>query len=448
MQPTDFAYASDIRAAVELRTPRTSRMILYSTLGLMLVALVWAHFAVLDEVKRGNGRVIPTRQMQVLQSLEGGIVGAILVREGEMVNEGQILMRIEDTKFASELGEIRERRGATAARVVRLEAESAGRSTVEFPVELQTSAPQAVAAEKSLFDARRRKLMQDVDVVAQQETQRRSELAEYKATSDKLAETMKLLQRELDLTQNLYQQKVVPEIEFLRIQRQASEMRGQLETAKASMAKATAGIQEAQSRLESVKTTLRAQADEDLAKSRGDLAVLEENIKSARDRVFRAEMKSPVYGIVNKINVTTIGAVVAPGGNLMDIVPLDDNLLVEGRIRPQDIAFIRAGQDAVVKISAYDSSVYGSLKGKVERISADAIADDKPERGAPAAERNESYYRVIVRTEKNHLGTSEKPLPIIPGMVATVEVLTGKKSVLDYLVRPARMLRDEALRER
>lgn len=448
MQQTDFAFANDIRAAVELRTPKTSRLIMYSTLSLIVVALIWAHFAVLDEVKRGNGRVIPTRQMQVVQSLEGGIVGAILVREGEMVNEGQILMRIEDTKFASELGEIRERRGATAARVVRLEAESAGKTAVEFPPELQKSAPQAVAAEKSLFDARQRKLAQDIDVISQQETQRRSELAEYKATADKLTETLKLLQREVDLTQNLYQQRVVPEIEFLRVQRQATEMRGQLETAKASMAKATAGIQEAQSRLESAKTTLRAQADEDLAKSRGDLAVLEENIKSARDRVFRAEMKSPVHGIVNKINVTTIGAVVQPGGNLMDIVPLDDNLLVEGRIRPQDIAFIRAGQDAVVKISAYDSSVYGSLKGKVERISADAIADDKSERQASGGEKNESYYRVIVRTDKNHLGTTEKPLPIIPGMVATVEVLTGQKSVLDYLVRPARMLREEALRER
>src|SRR5690349_4895629 len=179
MQQTDFAFANDVRAAVELRTPKTSRLIMYSTLSLIFVALVWAHFAVLDEVKRGNGRVIPTRQMQVLQSLEGGIVGAILVREGEIVNEGQILMRIEDTKFASELGEIRERRGATAARVVRLEAESAGKSTVEFPAELQASAPQAVAAEKSLFDARRRKLVQDIDVISQQETQRRSELAEY-----------------------------------------------------------------------------------------------------------------------------------------------------------------------------------------------------------------------------------------------------------------------------
>ncbi|MET4774007.1 HlyD family type I secretion membrane fusion protein [Bradyrhizobium elkanii] len=158
----------------------------------------------------------------------------------------------------------------------------------------------------------------------------------------------------------------------------------------------------------------------------------------------RTDLKAPVHGIVNKLNISTIGAVVQPGANLMDIVPLDDTLLVEGRIRPQDIAFIRPDQDAVVKISAYDSSVYGSLKGKVERISADTIVDDKAEK----TERQETFYRVMVRTDKNHLGTEQHPLPIIPGMVTTVEVLTGEKSVLDYIVKPARLLRDEALRER
>ena len=215
---------------------------------------------------------------------------------------------------------------------------------------------------------------------------------------------------------------------MLRLDRQATEMRGQLA--------------EAKSRLVNITASFRSQADEDLAKSKGDLAVLDENIKSAQDRVRRTDLKSPVHGIVNKLNVTTIGAVVQPGANLMEIVPLDDTLLVEGRIRPQDIAFIRPNQDAVVKITAYDSSVYGSLKGKVERISADTIVDEKEK-----TERQETFYRVMVRTDKNHLGTEEHPLPIIPGMVATVEILTGEKSVLDYLLKPARTLRDDALRE-
>jgi membrane fusion protein, adhesin transport system len=415
MQNSDFAFANEVRAAVELRTPRTSRLLLFWSLALVVVGLIWAHFAVLDEVKRGNGRVIPSRQMQVVQTLEGGIVGAILVREGEIVREGQPLMRIDDTSFASQLGEVRERRGAMAARVARLDAEVQGGEKPNFPKDLLDSVPNAVEAERSLFEARNRKLVQETNVLQQQEA--------------RLTDTLQILGKELDITRKLHAQKVIPEIEMLRLERQASEMRGQLA--------------ETKSRIATIKTTFRAQAEEDLAKSRGDLAVLDESIKAARDKVQRTELRAPVRGIVNKLNVTTIGAVVQPGANVMDIVPLDDTLLVEGRIRPQDIAFIRPDQDAIVKITAYDSQVYGSLKGKVERISADAI-EDKPATG----EKSEPFYRVIVRTEKNHLGTAERPLPIIPGMVATVEVLTGEKSVLDYLLRPARMLREEALRER
>jgi adhesin transport system membrane fusion protein len=415
MQQTDFAFANDVRAAVDLRTPRTSRMLLASSLALLVSALVWAHFAVLDEVKRGAGRVVPSRQMQVVQSLEGGIVSALEVRDGDIVRQDQVLVRIADTKFASELGEVTERRGAMTARVTRLEAELKGLVAPDFSDDLRRTAPGAVQAETSVFETRARKLADDIDVLTQQET--------------RLSQTLTLLNREVELTRRLYEQKVVPEIEWLRLTRQATEMRGQLA--------------ETQARKVNVKTAFRSQADEDLAKSRGDLAVLEENIKSAQDRVRRADLKSPVYGIVNKINVTTIGAVVQPGASLMEIVPLEDTLLVEGRIRPQDIAFIRPKQDAVVKISAYDSNVYGSLKGKVERISADTIAEDKGPK-----EEKETFYRVTVRTETNHLGTAENPLPIIPGMIATVEVLTGQKTVLDYLIKPARMLRDEALRER
>ena len=392
-------------------------MLLAAAMALLVAFVTRAHFAVLDEVKRGNGKVIPSRQVQVVQSLEGGIVQAILVQEGAIVKAAQPLMTIADTKFAAELGEIRERRAAIAARVARLQAEAGGRTSLVFPDELREVSPRSVETEQSVFDTRARKVAQDVDVVAQQES--------------RLTESLKLLTRELELTRRLYAQKVVPEIEMLRLERQASEMRGQLA--------------EAQSRIMNIRAAFQSQADEDLAKSRGDLAVLEENIKSAQDRVARTELKSPVHGIVNRLNVNTIGAVVQPGVNLMDIVPLDDSLLVEGRIRPQDIAFIRPEQAAVVKFTAYDSSVYGSLKGKVERISADTIVDEKsPDR----AERQENFYRVVVRTEKNHLGNSENQLPIIPGMVATVEVLTGSKTVLDYIVKPARMLRDEALRER
>jgi adhesin transport system membrane fusion protein len=323
---SDFAFANDVRAAAELRTPRTARLLLFAMITLLVSGIVWAHFAVLDEVKRGAGRVIPSRQMQVVQSLEGGIIKAILVQEGDKVQRGQPLVQIDDTKFKADLGQLQAKRDAVSA-------------------------------------------------------------------------SLKFLTREVDLTTRLYKQKVVPEIEMLRLQRQAADMSGQL-------------------------------------------AQIDETIKTAKDRLLRTELKAPVYGIVNKINVTTIGAVVQPGAEIMDIVPLDDTLLVEGRIHPQDIAFIHPGQDATVKITAYDPNVYGSLKAKVERISADTI-EEKAEKG----EKAQTFYRVIVRTDKNYLGSKEQPLPIIPGMVATVEVLTGHKTVLDYLVKPARLLRDEALRE-
>lgn len=444
MAHSDFAFSNDVRAAIQLRTPKTSRMLLFALLGLLVAFLVWAHFAVLDEVKRGNGRVVPSRQIQVVQSLEGGIISELLVQEGAIVDQDQPLARIEDTNFASQFGEIRERRGAMAARVIRLEAETEGKTSVAFPEELLAVAPRAVASERSVFEAHARKLAQDIDVISQQETQKMKEIGELRATTTRYSETLALLNRELDLTRKLYNQKVVPEIEMLRADRQATDMRGQLAVAQASIVKTEAAVQEAHSRLLNITTAFRAQAEDDLAKSRGDLAVLDENIKSAQDRVRRTELRSPVHGVVNKLNVNTIGAVVAPGASLMEIVPLDDTLLVEGRIRPQDIAFIRPNHEAVVKLSAYDSSIYGSLHGRVERISADTITDDKGDKN----ERGETFYRVMVRTETNHLGTAEHPLPIIPGMVATVEVLTGKKSVLDYLVKPARTLRDEAFRER
>lgn len=326
MRHSDFAFANNVRAAAELRTPRTARLLLLSAITLLATGIVWAHYAVLDEVKRGEGRVIPSQQMQVVQSLEGGIVKAILVHEGDKVHQGEPVVRIDPTKFQADLGALQAKRNA-------------------------------------------------------------------------LAMSLKYLDREVELTERLYRQKVVPEIEMLRLQEKAAEMHGQL-------------------------------------------ATMDESIKLAKDRVNRTVLKAPVYGIVNKINITTIGAVVQPGADIMDIVPLNDSLLVEGRIRPQDIAFIRPGQDADVKITAYQSTVYGSLKAKVVRISPDTI-EEKAQNGG----QRQTYYRVIVRTDKNYLGTKKDPLPIIPGMVATVEIQTGKRTVLDYLIKPARLLKQEALRE-
>ena len=247
MSQSDFAFSNDVRAAMEMRTPRTARMLLMTVTGLLVVFLLWAHFAVLDEVKRGNGKVVPSRQTQVVQSLEGGIISELLIQEGAIVRKDQPLARIEDTNFAAQFGEIRERRGAMAARVIRLEAETFGKTSVEFPEDLTKLAPRAVQTERSVFDAHMRKLAQDIDVIAQQEWQKKKEIDELRASETRFSETLTLLTRETLLTRRLYEQKVVPEIEMLRSDRQATDMRGQLAVVQATMVKTEAAVKEAQS---------------------------------------------------------------------------------------------------------------------------------------------------------------------------------------------------------
>lgn len=437
MKPGDFAFANDLKAAVELQTPRTLVLIIRASLLFLVIALVWAYFAIVDEVTRATAKVIPSRQVQTIQSLEGGLVQEILVAEGQTVRQGDILMRIDDTVLGSQFGEARERRSALRARHARLEQEArwSGPSVLSFP---EDANPAAAAAERALYEARVRKLLQDLEVLDQQAQQKSREKDEMEAQARRLASTKPLLERELTITRRLFADRVVPEIEMLRLDRQVAELNGQIDVTRASLTRAEGAIREAQARREGAILAFRASAEEDLAKTRGDLAVLDETLRAAEDRVRRTELRAPVRGIVNKINLTTIGAVVQPAATLVEIVPLDDTLLVEARVRPQDIGFIRPQQSAVVKITAYDSATFGSLTGRVERVSADTTTDP----------RGEAFYRIVVQTDKNHLGSQANPLPILPGMVAQVEILTGRKSILSYLLKPARLLRDEALKER
>ncbi|PPD16089.1 MAG: hemolysin secretion protein D [Methylobacterium sp.] len=437
MKPGDFAFANDLKAAVELQTPRTLVLIIRASLLFLVIALVWAYFAIVDEVTRATAKVIPSRQVQTIQSLEGGLVQEILVTEGQTVRQGDILMRIDDTVLGSQFGEARERRAALRARHARLEQEArwSGPGVLNFP---EDANPAAAAAERALYEARVRKLLQDLEVLDQQAQQKSREKDEMEAQARRLASTKPLLERELTITRRLFADRVVPEIEMLRLDRQVAELNGQIDVTRASLTRAEGAIREAQARREGAILAFRASAEEDLAKTRGDLAVLDETLRAAEDRVRRTELRAPVRGIVNKINLTTIGAVVQPAATLVEIVPLDDTLLVEARVRPQDIGFIRPQQSAVVKITAYDSATFGSLSGRVERVSADTTTDP----------RGEAFYRIVVQTDKNHLGSQANPLPILPGMVAQVEILTGRKSILSYLLKPARLLRDEALKER
>ncbi|MBN9671088.1 HlyD family type I secretion periplasmic adaptor subunit [Roseibium aggregatum] len=437
MSTGGWNYANDIRDIIQTRPPRYTTNVVRIGLLLFVVALVWAYFATLEEVTRGDGRVVPSRQIQVVQAPDTGIVEKILVREGDIIEEGQPLIEIDDTTFSSQLGEIRQRRFALLARIARLQAE-ADRTELGFPASLREAVPTLIAEEQNVFRDKNTSLENELGVLSNQASQKEQEYQELLATKTKLDNVIEIMRREVEINQRLFERKVLPEIEFLKLQRQLTESEGELEITKASVKRALAAKEEASERSRNAVSTFVSEARQQLAEARGELAVIEESMKGAADRVRRTELVSPVKGIINKLNITTIGAVVQPGADLVEIVPLEDTLLIEAQIRPKDVAFLHPGQMAQVKITAYDYSIYGGLEGKLERISADTTEDEEGNR----------FFRVMIRTDKNYLGSETDPLPIIPGMVASVDILTGEKSVLDYILKPIKKVRDQALRER
>jgi len=437
MRSSDWNYANDIRVSLQTRPPRLATNIILIGFCLLAVAIVWAAFAELEEVTRGDGRVVPASHIQVVQAPDKGIVEEILVNEGDLVEPGQVIIRIDDVDFSSQLGEIRQKRWASLAKITRLVAETDG-SELEFPDELKQGIPALVAQETKVYLAKKTQLDNERSVLQSLIVQREQEYQELLAKQQQLTEAMEIMAREVEINRKLYKRRILPEIDFLRLQRQLVETRGELAVTEASVKRAAAAKVEASERARNAVTTFVSEAQQELALARGEFAVLEETIRGAADRVRRTDLTAPVKGIVNKLNVRTIGAVVQPGADIVEIVPLEDTLLIETQIRPQDVAFLSPGQNATVKITAYDFSIYGGLDGKLERISADTTEDEKGNR----------FFRIMIRTDKSYLGTDTDPLPIIPGMVASVDILTGEKTVLAYILKPIKKVRDQALRER
>lgn len=434
----EMAYASNAAGALSRCSRRYAWITLALLCSLLVAAFVWASQAVIEEVTTGIGRVVSAHQLQVAQSLEGGIVRELLVREGDAVEQDQVLMRIDDTGFASRLGEVAQRRLSLQAELVRLQAEAARADSIAFPKELVAAAPTATASEAAAFRARLGKLNQERQLLQAQLMQRKQELAELAARLQKLDSQMSPLTRELDLNRRLSSKGNVSEVDLLRLERQLAELTGDRAIADASVRRVEASIQEAEARLASADSGFAAQVGERTAAVQSDLAVIEETLKAAQDKVARTAVRSPVKGIVNKLAPTSIGAVVQPGQPLAEIVPIDEALLVEARIRPRDVAFVRAGQRATVKFTAYDYLVYGAMEGKVERLSPDTIKDEK----------GEPFYQVMVRTTRTFLGSEQQRLPMIPGLQATVDIQTGSRTVLAYLSKPILRARYEAFRER
>ncbi|HWA46255.1 MAG TPA: HlyD family type I secretion periplasmic adaptor subunit [Hypericibacter adhaerens] len=424
---------------------RVTRRFAHVLLGMVFVIvisfLVWADQAVLDEVTRGEGRVVPSGQTQVIQNLEGGILAEVLTNEGQIVEKGQVLMRIDNTVAESRLRELKQRYFSGLSTVARLEAEIAGATDpegIKFPDDLLQGAPDVARSEMALFTIRQQQLQSQLAILQDQLAQRQQELAELRGKADNLRNSFGLAQKELDITRPLAAQGVVSQVDLLRLERQVNDLKSDINAADLARPRAEAAVEEARKRLNERIVTFKTDASQDLTKAKLELAATTEEMNANQDRVTRTEVRSPVHGTIKEIKIRTIGGVIQPGQNLVEITPIEDTLLVEAQIRPSDIAFIRPKQAAVIKVTAYDFSTYGGLDAVVEDISADTIQNEK----------GEHFFRIRLRTDKNFLGTAEKPLPIIPGMTASVDILTGHKTVLEYLLAPVMRARDTALRER
>jgi adhesin transport system membrane fusion protein len=414
--------------------PLRARLLLRVVGVTMLVLLIWAAFANVDEVTRGEARVVPTSQVQVVQSVDGGIVEELLVKEGQVVDAGQLLMRVDPTRFVSNLQESKVSQAALRVKQLRLEALTRG-TAFNPSADLIKEAPEAVAQEARLYESRRAEISAQISISQNQLAQRQQELNEVKARKEQADRTLELMTQELNATKPMLASGAVSPVEILRLEREIARMKGDREQATAQISRVQSAILEASRKIEEVTLTSRNQMSGELSETMGKLAAMSESGKTLEDKVKKADVKSPMRGIIKRLLVNTLGAVVQPGKELVEVVPLDDALILEVQIAPKDIGFLRPDQQAVVKFTAYDYSIYGGLTADVINIGADSVLDEK----------GNAFYHVRVRTHKPSLGPG---LPIIPGMVAQVDILTGKKTVLSYLLKPVLRARANALTER
>ena len=435
MQADDVDYVTDIRTSILAQSPRGGRMILWATMLLFVIFIIWAAVSEVEQVTRGQGKVIPASQIQVIQNLEGGILAELHVKVGDTVTKDQLLLRIDQTRFISSVEQNQAKSGANRAKAARLKAEADGSSTFSAPPDTPA---QIVASERALFESRKAELRQSIDVKQEQINQRLNELKEQNTRLRELSKTYELYQKEIRLTKPLVGTGAVSEMEVLQLERKAGEMQGEIETIKQSIPRIQSKIEESRSAMRELKLNFSNKAKTEYNEVAAQLGEDSASSMALQDRLDRTMVKSPVNGTVNRILVNTIGGVIQPGMSLMEIVPTEGTLLIEAKIKPADIAFLRPNQKAMVKFSAYDYTIYGGLEAKLEQIGADSITDEK----------KESYYLVSLRTDKNYIGTKEKPFPIIPGMIATVDILTGKKTILAYLLKPILKAKSMALRER
>jgi adhesin transport system membrane fusion protein len=434
----DVAFMSDVDAAIH-RKGHTMAYLLSLTVCLMiLVFVIWARSAVLDEVTRGMGQAIPSQHVQVIQNLEGGILDAILVADNQIVEKGDVLVRLDNTVAASQFREAFAKSLEHEAAIARLEAEADQKTKITFPKRVLDNDPQIAADQRVIFNARKKQLDLEIKILLSIFEQKKQEIEEVKGRRKGLKKNLALAVEQKNIAEPLMKKGLYSRVDFIKLERDVVRLRSEINALDKSLPRIRKEADEARKKMEQRRAESGSLALEEISRRRVELNSLKEILAAGEDRVKRTDVRSPVRGSVKQIIINTIGGVVRPGDPILEIIPLDDTLLFEVRIRPADIAFLYPGQKAKIKITAYDFSIYGGMEAVVEQISADTIQDD----------RGEYHYRVKLRTKTNAITYRGSKLPIIPGMTASVDILTGKKSVLDYLLKPILKASQNALRER
>ncbi len=433
----DMQYMRSLSAAAVHRTPRYLIGVVMIIGLFVAAAIAWMNWAKIDVVIRGAGKVSPASQVQNIQSLEGGIVEEILVREGQAVNRGQSLIKISDVAFSSSFEENRLLYLELLARSSRLEAEAFDRA-FEPNAEVDAEAPQLNSSEKSLFDSNRQQLRETLSILEERINQQQSSLREARSKQKQFDKKLELVQKEIEIKKPLRDRGIISEVEFLQLQQREAEFEGEIESIKLSIPRIQSTIEEARFSRQKEKLDFQNKAKKELNEVNAEIGRIREAQTALQDRVKRTTLRSPVNGIVQRLYTNTIGGVVSPGSNIIDIVPQEDALLVELRIKPADIAYVHVGQFARLKFSAYDFAIHGSLQGIVTFVSADTITNDE----------GESFFLVRVKPSKDFLGAQSGELPIKIGMTAEADIITDKKTILSYLTEPVHRGIDKALRER
>ena len=425
LSPEDYEFMNSLSAAVSENTPKKMRWVLYFWFIAVALFLVWASFTEIDEITRGAGEVVPSGENQMIQNLEGGIVKDLLVKVGDSVEKGQPLMKIDNQKSEAQRDSTDIKGLELRAKMIRLEAEAEGKQ-FEVDYAFEKSAPQLIHNERSLYLSRQRQIGAKIRGLEDKKIQKEQELEEIKQRMVHLKRSAALINEEVEMMRPMVKQGVKSKVTFMKLQREQSKIQEDLSSAKNSIPRIEAGISEILNNIEEANIDFKNQAKKELNEVTAEAMRIKESSKALGDQIERTMVRSPIKGVIQKLYMHTIGGVIKPGENLIEIVPTDDVLWLEVKIKPSDIAFIYPGQKANVKFTAYDFRIYGGLDGEVVHISADTVKDQK----------KNAFYVIHIKTNKNYLGTEKKPMKIIPGMTVSVDILTGKKTVMDYILKP------------